>query len=100
MGGSQRAVGRTIGRLVLGILLFWAFVPIIVVIGFLGWATFAASGIWQVIFGVATALLVAALTRWALTLVKRRAHRRAEAATSSARSRGPGGRDSAVDSAG
>ncbi len=78
MSGRSRTVGRTVGRFALGILLFWAFTPIIIILGFLGWATFAASGVWQVVFGLCTFLMLLAIGRWIRSLLKRRARAGAE----------------------
>jgi hypothetical protein len=69
--GGPGSLGRSAQRILLGLLIFWAMVPLLVVLGFLGWAAVAAEGIWKVPFVIASAGFAAILVRWGRGVLRR-----------------------------
>jgi hypothetical protein len=55
-----------------GILVLWFLVPVLAVIGFLGWGTVAAEGPWRVVFALGFVAVITVTWKWVARLRRER----------------------------
>jgi hypothetical protein len=73
VGRFARTLGIGARRVLLGILVLWFLVPVLAVVGFLGWGAVAAEGSWRVAFSAGLALVILVAWRWLARLRRERA---------------------------